>query len=506
MKKYFKKTVAVLLILSLLFAMTACSQDANKPQDASKPQDTNKPSGEDGKADEMPLDAWDAETEFLIIGGGVAGLSAAIEAADVGFEDILVIEKLAVLGGSAFVSEGILGGYETIVTKKLDLHIDPKDMFDDQMKEKKYILDPELTWLTTEKSGQTIDWLIEHLGVKFEDTVGTKDGYGNLPVIHIVEGGGPGLREHYNNAINERKAITVSTETRGTELIVEDGAVIGAVAQQGDKTIRIKAGAVMLATGGYNSNHDIIANSFPANRIFQTSMMPSSTGDGLLMATAIGAGTNNLDQIQCYLREYDDPRSQTPYLYNIYVGLEGKRFMDEKRTPQTYNQENRDAVIEQTSKDGTDYFWAINDHAAMTAFGIAEDAQTRKGVTIADTLEELAAAIGVDPEGLKSTVEHWNEMVDNGADSDFGRTRSLSKIENGPFYALKTIFFSSVCHGGITKNAKAEVTRLDGSTIPGLYASGELTAVTNSNGYTISNAITFGRIAAQSAIEYCRNK
>lgn len=108
----------------------------------------------------------------------------------------------------------------------------------------------------------------------------------------------------------------------------------------------------------------------------------------------------------------------------------------------------------------------------------------------------------MDAEGLKATVAAWNEMAANETDAQFGRTSMWSKIETSPFYALQTTFFSSVCHGGITKNDRAEVTRFDGSVIPGLYAAGEVTATTNSNGYTISAAITWGRVAAQSAAQY----
>lgn len=379
-------------------------------------------------------------------------------------------------------------------------------MYNDQMKEKKYNLDPELTWLTTEKSGETIDWLIDNVGVEFQPEVIIKDGYGNIQAMHIVEGNGPGMRLPYEKAIEERSEIEILKGTQGTELITEDGVVIGIIAKQEDKTIRIKADAVILGTGGYNSNHELISNTHPANRIFQAATLPWSTGDGLIMATEVGAGVSNLDQIQCYLCEYDNPRSQAPYLYDIFVGKEGKRFMDEKRTGQTYNQENRDAVIMQTGKDGTDYFWSIADQGSMDQFGIGETEAEREEVIVADTLEELAVAMEVDPSGLKETVEHWNEMVDKGEDIDFNRTRSLKKIEEGPYYGLKTILFSSVCHGGITKNEKAEVTKIDGQSIPGLYASGEITTVTNSNGYTISNAITFGRIAANSAYEYVKSK
>lgn len=486
-----KRTGKLLSLLLVLGMLTACTPQATPPETpppASNPVLTT------------PQPVFDRQVDMLVIGGGVAGLTAAIEAADLGCENILVLEKLAFLGGSAFVSEGILGGYETQVTKALDLHIDPKDMYEDQMREKKYTLDPALTWITTEKSGETIDWLIDHLSVPFSPDVIIKPGYGNYQSIHIVEGGGSGMRAPYDAALAARPAITVEMETRGTELITEDGRVVGAVVEKDGVSTRIGAKAVVLATGGYNNNRELVTALHPANSVFQPSAMVTATGDGLIMATAVGAGTNNVDQIQCYLREYEDPRSQTPYMYNIFVGAEGKRFMDEKRIAQTYNQENRDAVIEQYGKDGTDWFWSINDHAAMTQFNLAEDAKTHAGVFIGETLEELAGKIGVDPAGLTQTVAEWNEMAANQADPQFGRSTFWMPISTGPYYAIKTTFFSSVCHGGITKNDKAQVTRFDGSAISGLYAAGEVTATTNANGYTISTAITWARVAAQNAL------
>ncbi len=494
-----KKPIRFLAALLALAMLTACAPQSTEGDPsataAPTPVQTQPPASSDSAQ-------WDEQVNLLVIGGGVAGLTAAIEAADQGLTDILVVEQLANTGGSAFVSEGILGGFETQVTKALDLHVDPRDMYEDQMREKKYTTDPALTWLTTLKSGETIDWLIDHLGVKFNDDVIIKPGYGNYQAIHIVEGGGPSMRAPYQAALEARPEIEVRLENRGTELVVEDGKVVGALVEANGETKRIGAKAVVLATGSYNSNHDIISAVHPANSVFQTSMMPGSTGSGLIMATAVGAGTNNLDQIQCYLREYNNPVGQTPYMYTIFVGKEGKRFMDEKRIAQTYNQENRDAVIEQYGKDGWDYFWAINDHAAMEQFGLAEGAAEYPGLVIADTLDELAAKTGMDAEGLKATVAAWNEMAANETDTQFGRTSMWSKIETGPFYALQTTFFSSVCHGGVTKNDRAEVTRFDGSVIPGLYAAGEVTATTNSNGYTISAAITWGRVAAQSAVQY----
>ncbi|MDN6627029.1 MAG: FAD-dependent oxidoreductase, partial [Pisciglobus halotolerans] len=442
---------------------------------------------------------WDQSAEFVIVGAGVAGLSAAIEAADLGFEDILLLEKLDLLGGSAFVSAGIMGGYDTELTRELGIDIDPEEIYEEQMAEKKYKLDSELTKLTIDKSGETIDWLINNIGVPFNPEVGAMDGYGTVEAMHTVKDGGAGMRSAYEQALEDRPEIELLTATKSKELIVEDGKVIGVKAEQDGKIIWIKSEAVLLTTGGYSSNYELFSKAHPANSVFQAANYPWSTGDGLIMATEIGAGAINLDQVQAYLRDYEDPRSQSPYLYNIFVGMDGKRFMDEKRTAQTYNQENRDAVIEQTGKDGTDYFWSIADQATLNRMDIGETESEREAVIVADSLDELAKAMVVDEEGLRETVENWNRMVENQEDSEFGRTKMLMPIVKAPYYGLKTTLFPSVTHGGITKNKKAEVTKIDGEVIPGLYAAGELTTVTNSNGYTISNSITFGRIAAQSA-------
>lgn len=137
----------------------------------------------------------------------------------------------------------------------------------------------------------------------------------------------------------------------------------------------------------------------------------------------------------------------------------------------------------------------------MEMMGLAEKAPEAAHVIMAETLEELAQKAGIDAAGLAATVEKWNtEVVAAQNDAEFGRTQMLMPIAQGPFYAIKTTFFSSVCHGGLSKNDKAQAIRADGSPIEGLYAAGEVTATTNSNGYTISAAITWGRIAAQNAI------
>lgn len=487
--KFVKTIVSVALSLVLL---TGCvAPTSTKPEN----------NGENANVSQTK---FDQEVDYLVIGGGVAGLSSAIEAADLGVENILVLEKTGKIGGSAFYSDGILSGYDTQITKKLGLEVSHEAVYEEQMREKKYILDPELTKLTLDQSSKTIDWLIDHLGVKFHDEVIVKDGYGTIPTVHIVEGNGAGLEPYYQKALDERPAIKLEMETAATELIMEDGKVVGAVAKNKDgEQVRIGAKAVLLATGGYSANHELFTNVHVPNGVFQTTNFKNQMGDGLIMAMNIGANAQNLDQLQVYLREYNNPTSQYPYMFTMFVGQDGKRFMDEKRTAQTYNQEIKDDVIDLYGRTGVDYFWAIADEASLTQMGIAEDAKDHVGIYVADTLEELADKMGVDRETFLATVKAWNAACAKQSDSEFGRTSPMwFPIAQGPFYALQTTFFSSVTHGGLVKNANAQVLRVDGSVIPGLYAAGEVTTVTNSNGYTISNAITFGRIAAQQAQKY----
>lgn len=446
---------------------------------------------------------FDREVDYLVLGGGVAGLSSAIEAADQGIENILVLEKTGNLGGAAFYSGGILGGVDTQITKENNLQVDIEDIIAEQMQEKHYILDEDLTRLTIDKAGETIDWLIDEIGVQFQSETVVKDGYGTYPVIHLVEGEGAGMKEPFAKALEARENIEIQLNTSATELIVNDGKVVGAQAICDGQVTRIKADAVLLATGGYSANHELFTNAASQNGVFQTSNFANQAGDGLVMATKVGAGVQNLDQLQVYLREYNNPTGQNPYMFTIFVGQDGKRFMDEKRTAQTYNQEIKDDVIDLYGRTGVDYFWSLADEASLTMMGINDKMKDYTGVVYADTLEELAEKMDVDASALVETVNQWNQDCANQKDSQFNRTSPMwFPLSTGPYYALQTTFFSSVCHGGITKNTNAQVTRLDGTTIPGLFAAGEVTTVTNSNGYTISNAITFGRIAAQSALKY----
>ncbi|MFI3283527.1 MAG: FAD-dependent oxidoreductase, partial [Erysipelotrichaceae bacterium] len=144
--------------------------------------------------------SYDKEVDVLIIGAGGAGLSAAVEASDTGAESVLVIEKLSFIGGTTFVSQGMIAGYDTVVQEAAGVEtITYEEMYDNLMSNASYRLDTALTSITVAESGNTIDWLVERVGVTFMDTVYV--GYGPLQMMHVVDGGGIGLSEPYQSVL-----------------------------------------------------------------------------------------------------------------------------------------------------------------------------------------------------------------------------------------------------------------------------------------------------------------
>lgn len=497
------KKIAVFLAAALLLAsMAACAPAAEESAATAAPTAVPAEASAPGEPSQPPAQqeaAWDREVDVLVVGSGGAGLSAAVEAADAGAQKVLVIEKLASMGGVTFLSQGIMSGFETQITKKLDIHCTADQCYEQQMKETDYAIDPVLTRITSDQCGISIDWLIDEIGVPFQDVVDASPVYGPLPLLHHTEGGGQAFKEPFLKAL-EKRNVELMLETKATELIGDESRnVIGAVASTPDGEIRIKAKAVVLCTGGYANNTDLIRRIHPKNDLFNGAGAPGSTGDAMLLASEFGACIVNGDNTQCYIRDYDAVNSKIGS-WTIYVGANAERFMDETLMVTTYNQAIMQAVNHRMHEDGTDYIWLLNDQAAMDLYQPSRP----NGLEYiqADTIEGLAEAMGVDGATLKATVERWNQMAEQEADEDFGRTSKFVKIETAPFYAVKGKPGAVITYGGVLRNEKAEVVKVNGDIIPGLYVAGEAAAAANANGWTVSHAITWGRIAGQNAGAY----
>lgn len=305
------------------------------------------------------------------------------------------------------------------------------------------------------------------------------------------------------NNVNTYENITLLTNTLANTILTQDGAAVGVVATGKDgETVTVNAKAVLLATGGFGANSEMVESYKPELAGFMTTNAAGAQGQGIVMATAIGADTVDMEQIQIHPTvQYDTSALITEGLRGdgaILVNAEGKRFIDEVGT--------RDVVSAAEIAQTGSYSWLIVDQAMADASNVIQG-YIKKGYTFTgNTYEELAEAIGVDAAALAETMNTWNGYVEAKNDPDFGRTSFANQLNTAPYYAIKVSAGIHHTMGGLKINTSAEVLDTNGNAIPGLFAAGEVTGgVHGANrlgGTAVTDIIVFGRIAGASAVEY----
>ena len=355
---------------------------------------------------------------------------------------------------------------------------------------------PELTKKHTENAAAAVDWL-DSLGVDFGDRQphmsSTYDAF-NVPREYRVQGGGNAIAEAVKGVLNtyiEDGSVCVLLNTRVDDIILEDGAVVGVVIDNEEAT-EYRADAVILATGGYGHNEELIHRYNFENVL---TMAPSFvTGDGYVFAEKAGAVFNNMDYLPAYpggvpVDGFDLTCSAqiTDYNNTIWVDVNGERLVKEigsldSERKAAYSDAEHNLVyivFPQSVRDTQES--VLNDDEDWAYFDelLAEGNCVYSG----ETLEELAANAGIDAEGLLATAEKVNSYIDAGEDADFGRdTTTMAKLEDGPFYAVKTCPYVMLTKGGPLMNADAQVLNADNEPIPGLYECGELAGGANIGG------------------------
>lgn len=447
--------------------------------------------------------------DVVVIGAGGAGVAAAVEACDAGAK-VVLLEKMPAIGGTTATSQGLVGGYESKFTKEMDVHYTFEEMYQNLMSNASYRLDPKLTGITIEKSGETIDWMADRLGMNFyQVTVG----YGPLTMMHWIENAGAGMKTAMEATL-EGSDVELMLETRATELLMnEDGSVKGVRAERGADTVIVYADSVVIATGGYANNPELTERLDPEKAGTYGIGFVGSTGDGIIMASNVGAALTHTGDMMCVLKDYEimSEHNGTSATANVssfisrdntvLLGANGKRFVNEKDIGYM-TQKLNSPVFDQMHKDGLGYVWAISDKASLEAKGV------KRGLDMefitADTFEELAAKMGLDEAAVVETLTNYNSYCETGHDPEFGRLL-LAKLE-APYCAVKVVPCEIITYGGIARNENAEVIRADGTVIEGLYTAGEASANSAYMGFTISNAFTWGRIAGNGAAAYALAK
>ena len=490
------------------------------------------------------------DADVVVVGAGGAGMTAAITAAAEG-KSVVILESQSMVGGNSVRATGGMNAGKTVyqdenefgesagVEKTLKTaaekyadnetitalaktvseqwaayQANPTGYFDsvelmelDTMIGGKGINDPELVETLCANSADAIDWLDEH-GI----TLHNVSSFGGASVKRIhrpvnAEGKTVSVGSYMIPLLQEnceKAGVKMMLDTTATEILTDaNGAAVGVKATGASgETVTVNAKAVVLASGGFGANLDMVVKYKPELKGFMTTNAPGIQGQGIEMAEAIGAATVDMDQIQIHPTvEANTAALITEGLRGdgaILINEEGQRFIDEVGT--------RDVVSAAEIAQTGSYSWLVVDQAMADASSVIQG-YIKKGYTVTGaTYEELGKAMGVDAAAFAETMEKWNGYVEAKNDPDFGRTSFANPLNTAPYYAVKVTAGVHHTMGGLKINANTEVLNEKGEVIPGLFAAGEVTGgVHGANrlgGNAVADFTVFGRIAGAAASDY----
>ena len=413
----------------------------------------------------------DLDTDVVIIGAGGAGMTAAINTAQAG-KDVILLEKMPYAGGNTTKATGGMNAAETHYQAEQGIDDSVEQFVEDTMEGGHNINDKDLVTTLAENSAEAIDWL-DSIGAPLPK-VSFSGGATNARIHAPEDGSGVGayLVTSLLKKMDELD-INVMYDTKATSLISKDGTVTGVKAESRDTEYTINAKAVILATGGFGNNEDMIVQYRKDLKGTVTTSAPGITGDGIVMAEDVGADLVDIEQIQLH----PTVEQKTSMLITesvrgdgaILVNQDGKRFTDELLT--------RDVVSAAELEQPGSYAYIIFDQRLRDGLKAIEK-YVSTGITVqGDTIEELAEKIDVDPATLAETLKNWNQYVADQNDPDFGRTTGMDQdLSQAPFYAIKIAPGIHHTMGGVHIDTDARVIDKDGNPIPGLFAAGEVVA------------------------------
>ena len=442
------------------------------------------------------------DCDVVIVGAGGAGLTAAVRATQAGAK-VLVLEKMPFVGGNSLKASGGMNCADTKFQAALDITDSGVPQFiEDTMNGGHGINDLALVTTMAENSAEAVDWL-ESIGAplpKVAATGGTVHKY-----LHSPEDGSP-VGEYLVAKLDEeakKNGIEVLLNTTATEILMADGAAVGVKANDAEHEYTINAKAVVLATGGFGANFELMCSFNPSLANAVTTNHPGATGDGILMAEAVGAATVDMDQIQLHPTVYQATSmlvsEKMRSLGAILVNQDGVRFTNDLAT--------RDAVSNAELQQPGGYAWIIFDQNLVDNNKSAAQYIEQGMAVTGDTYEALAEAMNVDADAFVKTMETWNEAVATGEDKEFGRNNGMdADLSTAPFYAIQIAPGIHHTMGGVKIDTATRVIDTEGKPIPGLFAAGETTGGVHGGnrigGNAVCDFVVFGRIAGANAAEY----
>lgn len=438
-------------------------------------------------------------TDVVIIGAGGAGLTAAIEAVNNGAK-VIVVEKMPLIGGNTKYATGGLNAPNTSVQIGLGIEDSADLFFEDTMKGGGDLNNPELVRVLADNAAATVDWLIG-IGADLSD-VGRLAG-ASVDRAHRPTGGAP-VGNHIVDVLYAKAqelGIEILLESEVVEVIGDSTSVTGVKVATKDGEFNIDAKAVIIASGGFGANNDLVASFDPSLKGYGTTNHPGATGDVVNFAKNLDVAYVDMEQIQTHPTVMPSNNYMITEAVRgngaILVNREAVRFVNELETRAVVSE----AQLAQTGASG----FLVFDQGVRESLS-AIDGYYKKGFLVEGaTIEELATNIGIDPATLKETIETYNASVAAGKDEAFSREDMPRDLSVGPYYAVEVTPAIHHTMGGLVITTNAEVVNNSGEVIKGLFAAGEVTGGVHGNnrlgGNALADITTFGRIAGQKAVE-----
>jgi fumarate reductase flavoprotein subunit len=476
-------------------------------------------------------DAKSLESDVLVIGGGGTGLAAALAAVEHNAR-VTLLEKRAGTGGTSVFARGLCA-VESHIQKEMGIGVTRDDIFKIAMDYSHWTINPQIMRAFLDKTADTICWL-EKQGLRF-GPITTMYPSMDAPVFHSL---GPDtvagavitrvLRHHC-----EQMGVQMILNCAAKKLLVNnDRQIRGVLADLNGEAISLRARSVIIATGGYTGNKELLKKYYPAYSDNIAFLGIPHTGDGLIMANEIGAANEGLGALLLHPQYYRsavrvDAIAQEPS--TVWVNRNGNRFTDETtafRPIEAGNAINRQpdkcsyVLLDQKLKNKIEEegFLRGGVHGAHIPVGVKvtnlePDLRVeadKGGVKISDSWDDIAQWIGATPAILKNTIEEYNQFYDQGYDAAYNKPhRYLQALRTPPYYAIRCYLSCLDTIGGIKINHHMEVLDKQDSPIPGLYAGGDVAGGWESDTYCIlipgtalGFAINSGRIAGENACKH----
>lgn len=451
------------------------------------------------------IDKGPVETlDVIVVGGGSAGFNAAISAKMNGAK-VVLFEKAPYTGGNSMLAAGGINAVGTPQQKKKGIEDKIEWFAEDAMKGGRYQNDPKLVQILAEESADAVKWL-ESLGANMDDL--KRSGGARVERTHRPSGGasvGPHIIDTLRKAAIARD-IDVRVNSRVEKIVLNDDKSVAGVVVHGRHSgyNMIAADSIVLATGGYGMNKEMIAYYRPTFSDMTSSNNITATGDGIKLAKEIGASMTDIDWVQAHPTIGKDSRiliSETVRgVGAIMVNTDGKRFINELTTRDRAS----DAILKQKDK----YAWLVFDEQLVSKKKMVRGYEHLGMLSKANTIEELAKITSMSQ--LPQTVSAYNGYQKNGKDEAFGREDMPLNLSKAPFYAVKVAPGIHHTMGGVAIDTDSNVLDLQSWKIPGLFAAGEVTGGVHGynrlGGNAIADTVVFGRRAGEHAAKHALTK